>query len=286
MLSKILTLLIVIVAVFGVAAVSVPATAGAADCTETVTYLTNPAPEWDAYRARLNADVTGLDAFWAEAYPQQFGGTFTTPCVYEYIPAEVPFQQTCGVTPEIATSNAFYCVPEHVVMWDGPTFFQPLYLELGDAALTFIVAHEYGHAAQFLSGEIPARSVNREFQADCYAGAYLQYAEEQGIITEEDYREIVAVVAFVGQSRIGSTWFTRTHPTALQREAAMFTGYQNGVAGCQVDFARLYNIQEAAESGELRDAVEDAVEDGPLREAVEEGNITPPERPRPAPRRP
>ncbi|MEL6273243.1 MAG: hypothetical protein AAFR22_25785, partial [Chloroflexota bacterium] len=68
-------------------------------------------------------------------------------------------------------------------------------------------------------------------------------------------------------------------------EAAMFTGYQNGVAGCQVDFARLYNIQEAAESGELRDAVEDVVEDAPIRDAIEQGTIVPPERPRPGPRR-
>ncbi|MEL7233474.1 MAG: neutral zinc metallopeptidase [Chloroflexota bacterium] len=285
MLFRICLLLAITVMTVGLSAVSLHGTADAADCTETVTYLTEASPEWDAYRARLNADVAGLEAFWADTYPQEWGGTFTTPCVYEYVPAEVPFQQTCGLTPELATSNAFYCIPEHVVMWDGPTFFQPLYTELGDAALTFIVAHEFGHAAQFLSGDLPTRSVNRELQADCFAGAYLQYAEQQGVITEDDYHEIVVTVAALGQSRIGSTWFTRTHGTSVQREAAMAVGYQNGVAGCEVDFETLYGIREVVQDGELRDAVEDVVEDAPIRDAIEQGTIVPPERPRPGPRR-
>ena len=214
-----------------------------ADCD--ITFLPDPTGQWAQYQADITADVAGLEAFWQDTFPVMWGRPFESPCSVEYEPATVPYQATCGLTPEVATGNAFYCSPEHVVMWDAPTLFQPLYVELGPASLTFIIAHEYGHAAQFTSGTMPSRSVNRELQADCYAGAYLAYAQDMGTITQEDAQAVIGVVAMVGQSRVGSTWITRTHGTSGQRVLSMRHGYQNGVAGCEIDFeAWVQNAQE------------------------------------------
>ncbi len=222
-----------------------PVAAQEASCNETVQFLAPPPDDsswWAQYQADITGQVTSIRSFWAATFPQ----TWTNdPCTIEYVADSVPYQDVCGITPETAASNAFYCSTAHVVMWDGPTFFQPIYQELGDKAVLFIIAHEYGHAAQFTSGQIPARSVNLELQADCYAGAYLQYAEAQGLMSEGDAREVIAIVAAVGQSRVGSTWFTRTHGTAAQREAALLRGYRTGVTGCQVDFEAL--IEEGVE---------------------------------------
>ncbi len=216
-----------------------------ADCA--IQFLPDATGQWAEYQAGITADVAGLEAFWQDTFPVMWGRPFESPCSVEYAPATVPYQDTCGITPEIATGNAFYCSPEHVVMWDAPTLFHPLYQDLGPAAITFIVAHEYGHSAQFTSGTMPSRSVNRELQADCYAGAYLAYAEEMGTITEDDAQAVIEVVVMVGQSRVGSTWVTRTHGTSAQRVLAMRQGYQTGVAGCELDFETwVENAQQLA----------------------------------------
>jgi predicted metalloprotease len=193
------------------------------------------------YREELTRYVEDVDSYWATTFPALWATPFERPCVIEYEPAQVPYQDVCGLTPEIATQNAFYCQPAHVVMWDGPTFFQPLYVEIGDTTTLYIIAHEYGHAAQFLSEQIPVRSVNRELQADCYAGAYLQFASEYGTLTQEDVQEIVTIIAAVGQSRLTSSPWNRTHGTSLQRELAVRRGYVGGAAACQVDLETLIN---------------------------------------------
>ncbi|MEL6273112.1 MAG: neutral zinc metallopeptidase, partial [Chloroflexota bacterium] len=206
-------------------------------CTEVVTFMAAPFSDgWETYQAEMIADVNGLEAFWAATMPEVWGRAFESPCVVEYDPATVPYQSSCGITPEIAASNAFYCIPEHAVLWDGPGFYHPLYTELGDKALLYVTAHEYGHAAQFVLDDMPQRSVNLELQADCYAGAYLQDAVAQGDMTEGEASEVINMVASVGQSRFGTTWFTRTHGTSAQRLLAVSQGYEAGVGGCAMDF--------------------------------------------------
>ncbi len=192
---------------------------------------------WSVYQSGVDADYSGIIAFWQATYPQQFGTAFPGVChTVEYTPETVPFQESC-VTPDRAANNAFYCPSVNAVMWDGPTFYHQIYSDLGPASLTFITAHEFGHAVQFLSGTLPATSVNTELQADCYAGAYLGYAANQGLLTQEDARDVILIVAAVGQSRFGSTWLTRSHGTSLQRELATQRGFTDGVAGCQIDFS-------------------------------------------------
>lgn len=220
-------------------------------CSVGVDYQTLPFNDldlWSVYQANVNADYDRINVFWQQTYPSQFGGSFPGVChTVEYVPDNVPFQDVCGITPELAQSNAFYCSTANAVMWDGPTFYHQIYQDLGSASLTFITAHEYGHAAQILSGTMPVRSVNAELQADCYAGAYLGFAAEQGLLSADDARDVILIVAAVGQSRFGTTWLTRSHGTTLQREAATLRGFEEGVAGCQVDFSQ--GLQEDTRPG-------------------------------------
>jgi|GEM_PF-3496895 len=210
-----------------------------------------------AYQQDMMNFANSVEAFWQANMSLISDIPFENPCVLEYDPANVPLTAECGLTTDLATGNAFYCIPEHAVMWDGPTFFHPIYSDWGDKANLFIIAHEYGHAAQFLSGEVPVKSTQRELQADCYAGAYIQYAEQQGMLEEGDYQEIVGIVAAFGQSRIGTNWLTRTHGTSIQREIAMARGYQDGIASCQTD------LESLAENG-----IERPVETLPTGESI------------------
>lgn len=200
--------------------------------------------QWVSYQGVLQRDVATLTEFWQAHYSVIGGdGSFPGVCnVVEYEPQSAPYLNECGLDSETASQNAFYCPGANAVMWDGPGFYHPIYTELGDAALTFITAHEFGHAAQVQSGTLPDTSVNAELQADCYAGAYLQYASQQGQISRDDADEVVRIVLMVGQSRIGSTWQTRTHGTSLQRQLVVKRGFTEGVEGCiNVDFEQLIN---------------------------------------------
>lgn len=226
------------------AAPEIPGSAQTTECITGVQYQAEPFGDeatWAAYQAHIDRDVSTLNAFWAGAYPELAGGAaYPGVCsVVEYDPQSAPYLAECGLDEQTAAQNAFYCSTVNAVMWDGPNFYHPIYQELGDAAVTFITAHEFGHAAQFLSGQVPRRSVNTELQADCFAGAYLQYMNEQGLMSEGDAEEVIAIVYAVGQSRVGTRWLERTHGTPVQREIAMRRGFTQGVAGCQADFEEL-----------------------------------------------
>lgn len=243
-MKHLLILLLVTLGSIGVVHAGDDATSNAADdvrmaqnSTPGVLFQATPSGDsswWAAYTESLENDVDGVTAYWDEAFPALWGFPYPGVCAtVEYEPATVPYQETCRVSPETAEGNAFYCIPENVVMWDGPSFFHPIYDIYGDKALTYIIAHEYGHAAQFLSGDVPRGDVRTELQADCYAGAYLAWAEDAGYTQPGDYQEVLRIVRPVGQSRVGTTWWSRTHGTSAQRTAALAAGYQNGADTCQ-----------------------------------------------------
>jgi hypothetical protein len=213
-----------------------------AECASEVQYQAAPFGDeasWKAYQAHIDRDISTLNDFWMRVYPDLAGGAaYPGVChVVEYEPQSAPYLAECNLDEQTATQNAFYCSTVNAVMWDGPNFYHPIYQELGDAAVTFITAHEFGHSAQSLSGQSPRRSLNTELQADCYAGAYLQYMNAQGLMSEGDAEEVIAIVFAVGQSRVGTRWLARTHGTPVQREIALRRGFTQGVAGCQADFS-------------------------------------------------
>lgn len=246
-----------------------PASTEADGCAPGVTYAGAAASGsdwWAEYTQAINSDVASVTAYWAATYPQLFGATFPGTCAtVEYEPSTVPYAQTCNLTTETATANAFYCIPANVVMWDGPNFFHPVYEQFGDKANTYIIAHEYGHAAQFLSGNVPpgVRTVATELQADCYAGAYLAYAEAQGELMPGEGREVLSIAIAVGQSRIGTRWLQRTHGTSAQRTTALVYGFEQGAAACQQvnDFDALRERATEFEPGTAREQLEDRLRD-------------------------
>ncbi|MEL6148908.1 MAG: neutral zinc metallopeptidase [Chloroflexota bacterium] len=224
------------------------------------------------YATDVTEDVALITAYWEEIYPRLYGGEFPGVCAaIEYTVPNVPFAAMCGLTPDIASQNAFYCIPAETVMWDGPNFFHPIYETYGDKAITYIIAHEYGHAAQFLSGTYPPgpRTVNIEIQADCLAGAYLQYEVDNDLMNEDEAREVIVIAAQFGQARLGTRWVDRSHGTSAQRLAALNTGFDGGADTC-IDYEpspaeTLTDLEEQIEEAqaEIVEQAQDAVEDLP-----------------------
>ena len=190
--------------------------------------------------------ISDLQQFWVADF-QRAGREFS--------PARlVLFRQAtdtgCG-TGSSAT-GPFYCPRDRRIYIDL-SFFRALaqrFRAPGDFAQAYVLAHEYGHHVQTISGvtqqvdqasqENPdqrnALSVRVELQADCLAGVWAHSTYERGLLEEGDLEEGLTAAASVGDDRIQAETTGRispetfTHGTAEQRAAWFKRGFDEGDA--------------------------------------------------------
>jgi uncharacterized protein len=105
----------------------------------------------------------------------------------------------------------------------------------GDAALAYILAHEYAHAAQ-IAGRSRLRNITQiELQADCLAGYYMGSMPDV-TFDQQDIEEIAGIAFQVGDYEFNNR---QHHGTPKERAQAVLSGFQgsqseNGIATCRV----------------------------------------------------
>jgi predicted metalloprotease len=161
----------------------------------------------------------------------------------------------CGTASN--ATGPFYCPPEETIYVD-PTFFGVLRSQFGaqagSLAQLYVLAHEYGHHIQQLTGIMdrypndgtgPASNgVRTELQADCYAGAWIADATEAKDANGVAYLQRPTDAEprragcrghrrrrqHPGPVRVNpETW---THGSSAQRQRWFTAGYQNGLGVC------------------------------------------------------
>jgi predicted metalloprotease len=197
----------------------------------------------DPRRARLRTLGTGFFTRNSQKYPAAqtviFSGATRTACG----------AATSAVGP-------FYCPGDRTVYLDLG-FWQDLKTKFGARggpfAQAYVIAHEYGHHVQNLTGALSksqnsqqganSGAVRVELQADCYAGLWAHYAtttKDAGgrvlikDLAKQDISDGLDAAAAVGDDRIQARYQGRvtpeswTHGSAAQRQKWFLTGYQTG----------------------------------------------------------
>lgn len=161
-----------------------------------------------------------------------------------------------------AQSGPFYCPADSKVYID-PSFLDELKTlgAPGDFAFAYVIAHEVGHHVQNLLGtstkvrqaqqsgsKVQANqlSVALELQADCYAGIWGHYVNQQlNLLEAGDLAEGIAAASAVGDDRlqqmagraVQSDAFT--HGSSAQRVKWFKTGFDSGnLASCNTFAAK------------------------------------------------
>jgi predicted metalloprotease len=177
--------------------------------------------------------------------------TYWTKTLRNYEPAKTRFfdgsiQTGCG--PASSAVGPFYC-PEDGYVYIDLGFFDQLKSQLGaeggPLAEAYVLAHEYGHHVQDLTGVLGSANrdtgpqggqVRVELQADCYAGLWVGRALDTGFIedlTRQDVAQALDAAAAVGDDRIQERAEGRvtpeswTHGSAQQRQ----TWFVRGIEG-------------------------------------------------------
>jgi predicted metalloprotease len=182
-----------------------------------------------------------IDMFW-EARFQEAGRVYDPP--QGVVAFDEPIVTACGRADPVREA-AFYCVIDEKIYYSAE-FRTLIENQIGDFAWVIVVAHEWGHHIQaklgFDLGVVPDRAgevapVEFEQQADCLAGAYAIDAELSGWLDPGDVDEALTITEISGDPP-GTAWNDpRAHGTGDVRIDAFLTGYNAGLAGCDLDLS-------------------------------------------------
>ncbi len=219
------------------AAPATPTSSDYAHCRTGADIAANPDCRYVAY-------TNSIQSYWQQALP---GYEVTKTVTFNRAISTGCGQATADVGP-------FYCPADHLVYLDT-SFFATQLPQLGahggDAAEAYVIAHEYGHHIQNLTGVMSkvqsggqrtgasSPQVRLELQADCYAGVWLRYAsgDPTGIITsvtQDDIDRAVDAAEVVGDDHIqrmsagrvdSSQW---THGSSQMRKKWLSQGFTIG----------------------------------------------------------
>jgi len=182
-----------------------------------------------------------IDRFWEGAFAA--AGLDYEP-VRDIVPVtSEPFETGCGVEDNIEEIAIYYCTGDSTIYYD-PGFRDQVIDITGSYGWTMIVAHEWGHHVQWLleidmvwdpeldDGLYP---IEIELQADCLAGIYTQDAFALGLVDDDDVEAAAEITNLAGDTP-GTAWDDYTaHGTSDQRVQSLFTGFEDGFAGCNLD---------------------------------------------------
>ena len=194
-----------------------------------------------AYSREACNGLESLNQTWAQVFDEQNVRGFQTPTLD--LPTARSWRTGCGTGQ--AAMGPFYCPADQTIYIDTGFYDQLAQMSGtgGDFARLYVLAHEYGHHVQYITGvsqqirsaqqanprQQNALNVRMELHADCYAGVWA--GRNRNLIEPGDLEEGMAAASAIGddvltQGRVSAEQFT--HGTSAQRTEALRLGIQTG----------------------------------------------------------
>lgn len=191
---------------------------------------------------------------WSQLF-QKMGKQYQDPKLVLYRGAT---RTGCGTGQSVM--GPFYCPADKTVYIDL-SFYQEMKDKLGadgDFAQGYVVAHEVGHHVQNLLGIEPKirqmqqgaskaeqnrLSVKMELQADCFAGVWGHFMQNQQVLEQGDLEEALNAAQAIGDDRLQQQSQGRvipdsfTHGTSEQRYTWFKRGFDSGNPNSSNTFA-------------------------------------------------
>ncbi len=194
----------------------------------------------DEQKRDVASVLASTEDVWRKILPQQARRPYQDPKLVLFTNQ---VQSACGIAG--SSTGPFYCPGDNKLYLDFG-FFNDLAREFkapGDFAQAYVIAHEVGHHIQNLlgtmgkvqqAGNTNDLSVKLELQADCYAGVWAHYANQQGRLEVGDVEEAIRAASAVGDDSIQKRAQgyvvpeSFTHGSSQQRMQWFQRGYQAG----------------------------------------------------------
>ena len=186
--------------------------------------------DYDQYQSTLKGTLGLLERYWAETLPT-LGVAYSGPKAYRYYRSDEGEGPPCGQQPA-PPNNAFYCPAGDFLAWDESGLMIPYYVQGGDFAASFVLAHEFAHAMQVRLPRREELGVLRELQADCFAGAWARWVSQQELLQAGDLDEATLAV-FIARDVPGTPWTDpAAHGSGFERTRAFGDGFESGAKSC------------------------------------------------------
>ena len=185
--------------------------------------------------------IDDIEDFWRNHYTG-LGGSF------EPVDKTISYDSTDRNGPRICGAktyrfvNAFYCHKSNIMAWDRGVLRPAGKKYYGDMSITGTLAHEYGHAVQYMAGLVDKKTptIVAEQQADCFAGVYLQnvaagHSTRFTLSTTDGLNHILAGLINLRDPVLGpddEEMIEGGHGTALDRISAFQMGFDSGTTAC------------------------------------------------------
>ena len=179
--------------------------------------------------------IADLQDYWGKEFPKLYEKDYepVKGGFYAVIPSSGDFPPCAQDASEIS-GNAFYCSTKDVVAWDAEGLLPELKDKYGEFVIPVVLAHEWGHAIQGRSN-FTARTVTKELQADCFAGAWSKHAKDDGVfkVTAADLDTALAGILDLRDTPGTSNIDPNAHGSGFDRVSAFQDGFDNGAEKCK-----------------------------------------------------
>jgi predicted metalloprotease len=177
-----------------------------------------------------------LDGFYQTLFLLQGQTDYRAPKV-TIVPPGATVYTACGhgSSPMLA----LYCFPGEEIVISQELI--DLLADEDEFLPAYVLAHEWAHHAQYISGTGPVYmpqpgdwdqvyTIENELRADCMSGVWMRSVAERGFLNATDIPAVLITASEIGDS--GLTGRGHSHGYGVERLRAVFLGYEEGMMGC------------------------------------------------------